>query len=212
MPALDQRGYCVKRTRKLPESDPPLGPEAVAHTAAMLKHWREDVPDDRLGQLIKDAMRSFQRALQIRLVEHSVSFGHWAFLRVLWRADGITQRALSEQAGVMEPTTFAALKTMEHLGYIERRQIEDNRKNVYIHLTDTGRALKEKLVPLAVEINDIAVHGVPPEDVAITRRTLLTIIENLAADELSCAEMARRIPSTRALSGLVAGRQKAKPA
>jgi len=189
-------------------SEAPLGPEAAAQTAAILKHWREDVPDDRLGQLVKDATRSFQRALQIRLVDHAVSFGHWAFLRVLWQGDGITQRALSERAGVMEPTTFAALKAMEQLGYVERRQTEDNRKNIYVHLTATGRALKDKLVPLAVEINEIAVRGVPADDVATTRRTLLSIIENLAADELACADRERRLPSTRELSSIVAGRPK----
>ena len=50
------------------------------------------------------------RALQRRLAEHGVSFGHWTFLRILWERDGLTQRELSDEAGVMEPTTFAALK------------------------------------------------------------------------------------------------------
>ena len=45
-----------------------------------------------------------------------MSFGHWTFLRILWEHDGLTQRALSEEAGVMEPTTFTALKAMERLG------------------------------------------------------------------------------------------------
>lgn len=197
----------MKRNSAAPAKDV-IGLETAAQTAAMLKHWREDVPDDRLGLLVRDAMRSFQRAMQIRLVEHSVSFGHWVFLRVLWQADGITQRTLSERAGVMEPTTFAALKAMEQLGYIERRQLEDNRKNVYIFLTASGKALKEKLVPHAVEINDVAVRGLPPEDVLTTRRTLLAIIENLAADALSCAGSARRVPSTRELSSIVSGKQK----
>lgn len=177
----------------------------MRQTAAILKHWREDVPQDRLGLLVKDAIRSYQRAMQLRLTEHSVSFGHWTFLRVLWQNDGITQRALSEQAGVMEPTTFSALKAMERLGYVTRRQLHNNRKNVYIHLTESGRALKDKLVPLAIEINDLAVAGVPAADVATTRRTLLMIIENLAADEARLASHERRMPSTRNLAGIVAG-------
>ncbi|WP_408206803.1 MarR family transcriptional regulator [Paraburkholderia sediminicola] len=71
------------------------------------------------------------RALQMRLTEHTVSFGHWTLLRILWERDGLTQRELSLQAGVMEPTTFAAMKAMETLGYVERRQMPDN-KNVHV--------------------------------------------------------------------------------
>ena len=87
-------------------------------TQAILRHWREAVPNDRLAHLVRDAAKGLTRALQARLAEHGVSFGQWAFLRILWETDGLTQSELSEQAGVMEPTTFAALKAMEKLGYI----------------------------------------------------------------------------------------------
>src|ERR1700716_4769526 len=87
-------------------------------TQEILHHWREAVPHDRLAHLVKDATRAFVRALQARLAEHDVSFGHWTFLRILWEHDGLTQRELSEQAGVMEPTTFSAIRSMEELGYI----------------------------------------------------------------------------------------------
>ena len=174
-------------------------------TEAVLRHWREAVPNDRIGHLIKDAMRGLQRAMQMRLTEHSVSFGYWTFLRILWQEDGLTQRALSERAGVMEPTTFSALKAMESLGYITRRQLPDNRKNVYVFLTAEGRALKDKLVPLALEVNDVALAGVSAEDLAATRRTLLKIIENLADDEIGAAK-GRRMPSTRELAELVAAK------
>lgn len=187
-------------------------PRAVAVARAKrgaLQNWRESVPDDRLGLLIKDAMRGMYRAMQMRITEHNVSFGHWAFLRILWIEDGLTQRALSERAGVMEPTTFSALKAMEKLGYIERRQMPSNRKNVYIHLTPAGRALKEKLLPLAFEVNERAVSGVAPEDIAATRRTLLAIIDNMVADEAGCNARGRhRMPSTRELAEMVASSRK----
>ena len=50
-------------------------------------------------------------------------FGHWAFLRILWEADGkggLNQKELSTRAGVMEPTTVTAMRAMEALGYINR--------------------------------------------------------------------------------------------
>lgn len=171
-------------------------------TQAILRHWREAVPDDRLAHLVKDATRGLTRALQMRLAEHSVSFGHWTFLRILWENDGVTQRELSERAGLMEPTTFSALKAMERLGYVTRRQQPDSRKKVYVFLTPQGRALREKLVPLAEEVNAIAIDGVAPAQVAAAREMLLTMIGNLARDEAEQLSRERRMPSTRALAAL----------
>ena len=122
------------------------------------------------------------RALQGRLAAHGVSFSHWTFLRILWQRDGLTQRELSEEAGVMEPSTFAAIRGMEQLGYVSRGQLPENRKNVYVRLTPKGRALRQKLEPLAEEVNAIAVRGASAADRQTTRRVLLAIIANLRKD------------------------------
>jgi len=152
-------------------------------TQRILRHWRDAVPDDRMAHLVKDATRALVKALQRRLAARGVSFGHWTFLRILWETDGLTQRDLSREAGVMEPTTFAALRAMEARGYIARRQLAGNRRKVHIFLTAKGKALKRELVPLAEEVNRVAVRGVRTVDRTATRRTLLSVLENLARDE-----------------------------
>jgi len=159
---------------------------------ALPAHWREAVQEDRLAHVVKDATRALVRALSLRLARHDVSFGHWAFLRVLWEHDGLTQRELSDEVGVMEPTTFAAVTAMERAGFVLRERRPENRKNVYVRLTARGRALKRKLVPLAEEVNRIGVAGVPPEHVVTTRAVLVAIIENLARDEARPPEPSRK--------------------
>lgn len=181
--------------------------ERASGTQTILRHWREAVPNDRLAHLVKDATRALVRALSMRLAEHGVSFGHWSFLRILWEGDGLTQRELSEQAGVMEPTTFSALKTMERLGYVARRKLGNDRKKVYVFLTPKGRDLKSRLVPLAEEVNNIAAEGVAAADIATTRAVLLAIIENLARSELM---LDKRMPSTREIARLKTGGRKAR--
>jgi DNA-binding MarR family transcriptional regulator len=177
-------------TRKKPADSAPR------ETAAILRHWHDAVPN----------ARSLVRALQMRLAEHTVSYGHWTFLRILWETDGLTQRELSTQAGVMEPTTFAAVKAMEALGYVERQQMPDNKKNVHVFLTAEGRALKEKLVPLAEEVNEVGAVGLSEHDIKIARKVLLALIENLADDELGSTNPMRRVPSTRELGRIIAER------
>jgi DNA-binding MarR family transcriptional regulator len=93
---------------------------------------------------------------------------------------------------------------MEKLGYITRKQTPDNKKNVYVWLTAKGRGLKQRLEPLAEDVNRIAIQGVPASDIAATRKTLLAIIENLAQEELSSTDQKRRVPSTRAVSRRIA--------
>ena len=186
MPTPSKTIVAPKRSKALARS----GPDAIKKVAAvgdtqrLLRHWREAVPDDRMAHLVKDATRALVRALQTRLAARGVSFGHWTFLRILWESDGLTQRELSREAGVMEPTTFTALKAMESRGYIVRRQLAGNRRKVHIFLTRKGRALRRTLVPLAEVVNRIAVRGVTSADIAATRRTLMTVLVNLARDEL----------------------------
>lgn len=175
-----------------------------SETESILRHWREAVPDDRLAHLVRDAARALVRSLSVRLAEHHVSFGHWSFLRVLWEGDGLTQRELSDRAGVMEPTTFSAIKTMERLGYVVRRHHDGDRKKVYIYLTPKSRLLKGRLVPLAEEVNRVAIEGVAKEHVPITRAVLLSMIENLARDQ---DVLAKPLPSTRVIAKLARRRR-----
>jgi DNA-binding MarR family transcriptional regulator len=170
--------------------------KVAADAQSMLAHWQEALPNDRLAHLVKDVTRAFVRALQVRLAQHGVSFGHWTFLRVLWETDGLTQRELSDQAGVMESTTFAAVRAMEALGYVVRMQKAQSKRKVYIHLTPKGRLLKSKLVPIAEEVNKIGVDGIISADIATTRMTLLAMLENLVRDEIESEHTTRRIPAT----------------
>jgi len=160
-------------------------------TSAILRHWREAVPNDRFAHLVKDATRGLTRALQMRLTEHSVSFGHWTFLRILWEQDGLTQRELSELAGVSEPTTYSALLSMEKMGYITRKKLPGNMRNLSVCLTAKGRALKAVLIPLAEQVNAVAIAGLSAAEVQQFRQTMLRMIANLEADEQDDSGLAR---------------------
>ena len=86
-------------------------------TERLLHHWREVLPHDRLAHLIRDVARLQMRALQHRLAEHDVSFGHWTFLRILWVTEG------------MSPRTIATVRKAL-LGMIENLATEDPYRDV----------------------------------------------------------------------------------
>lgn len=82
----------------------------------------------------------------------------------------------------MESSALAAIRALEELGYVTRERREGNRKNYYVTLTRSGHSLKKKLVPLAEEVNLVAAKGLSEGDLAITRRSLLIMLDNLAGD------------------------------
>jgi MarR family transcriptional regulator, organic hydroperoxide resistance regulator len=169
----------VRKLCKLTSRGKPL--RSGSHRSAIsrpLPQLRIDT-SDRLAHLVKDAGKSLARALQIRLAEHAIAYGHWTFLRILWKQDGISQTELSQLAGVMTPSTCSAMQSMEKLGYIVRRQKKSNRKKIYIYLTPAGRALERKLKPLAIEVNAIATGGLTKLQIADFRNVLINIIEKL---------------------------------
>ena len=156
------------------------------------ERWRDALSDERLAHLVKTAFRETSRALQARLAEHGVQYGHWTLLRVLWQTDGLTQRQLAEQAGVAEPSAFAALNQMEHLGYIARQKVAGNQKQVRVFLTPKGGALRGASVGAAEEVNRIALAGLAPQDIAAARRVLVSLIENLEREAAAERERASR--------------------
>jgi DNA-binding MarR family transcriptional regulator len=121
------------------------------------------------GYLVRDAHRAFQRLLERRIAAYGVTRGQWYFLRVLWTADGLTQRELSARVGMMEPTTAIALRSMERSQLIRRR----------VFLTPKAKRLRNELLTLARGITAAAEVGIAARDLASFRRVIARMTANL---------------------------------
>ena len=137
---------------------------------------------DRAAHLLKLASKTTARAMQDRLAEHAVAYGHWTFLRILWREEGLSVTELSKRASVAKPATVTAIRSMEDLGYVRRRKKGKNQKNIYIDLTADGRALEKILVPLALEVNELAMRGISKANQKIFKEALSSVIRNLESE------------------------------
>ncbi len=123
--------------------------------------------DESLGYQVRELNRAIQRELQARIQPHGATLGAWYFLRVLWEEDGLTQRELATRTGMQEPTAVIALRGMEQAGWIRREPDAKDRRKVAIHLTPSGRALREKLLPEAQTVLDAATQGMAAEERAM---------------------------------------------
>jgi DNA-binding MarR family transcriptional regulator len=138
----------------------------------------------------------------MRLNTEGVTFGQWIFLRILWSHDGLSQRELSDKAHLTEPTAHSALRRMEELGFIVRRNVGSNKRRQHAFLTEKGWDLRDRLEPMAVETNEFAIEGLKDDEVTILRRALSKMIRNLEHDEKVGASRGLKIPSTRSRNGL----------
>src|SRR5262249_42130045 len=125
---------CTARAGQGARMKTPTAPAAETETRRLLRRWQEGRPRDRLAHLVKDTARAFDRALQARLADLDVSIGHWSFLRVLWKTDGLTQRELAREAGVMDSTAFIALRALAARGYVVRRPVAGDRRKKGVFL------------------------------------------------------------------------------
>ena len=109
--------------------------------------------------------------------------GQWYFLRALWDEEGLSQRELSRRVGTTEPTTVSALRLLSRSGMIERIRNPKDRRTINIFLTEKARNMKCELMPVAIEVNDIATSGLSASEFIQLRELLQIVRDNLDTDE-----------------------------
>ncbi len=138
-------------------------------------------PGQSIAYLSRDITRLFSRTLKHRIQPHGILIGQYHFLRVLWEGDGITQRELANQVGMKESTTFTALAGMEAKGLVRRSRHPTDRRKMLVWLTPEGRRLKQVLLPIAKDVNDITADVLSADEIGQLRALLIDLKRALEA-------------------------------
>ncbi len=134
------------------------------------------------AQLITLVSRLVARALAARLTPKGIGYGQLPVLLCLWEEDGLTQKELSQRVRIEAPTMVRTLDRMEREGLVERVRSETDRRQIHIRLTRKGKTLQKSLVPLAGEVNDIALGGIGRKEQGQLNDSLSRLIANLEMD------------------------------
>ena len=147
--------------------------------------WRAGLiphpPKDSPGYQVRITHRAFDRMLAGRLAKFGLKSGYWYYLRVLWINEGLTQKELSDAINVKETTTVTMLKGMERDALVVRKRDDHDRRKICIFLTQKARKLEAALLPIGLEINDIALQSISSKDVKTCLKVLKQMRENLHA-------------------------------
>jgi DNA-binding MarR family transcriptional regulator len=143
---------------------------------------------EAFGFMVRLAYLGLRGMLHDELAAHRLTSGVWYYLWALWEEDGINQRELSERVRIKEASTTVTLRTMERRGLIRRLRNDDDRRSVKIFLTDAGRALQDRVMPIAVRSNQRALDGFSAADVIQMHAYMKRVIDNLGAYATGAAE------------------------
>ena len=127
----------------------------------------------RLTRAVRGAFE--QRVQQTQ----GLTFARARLLTMIGHNEGASQAELACALGIETPTLKRQLDALETQGLAERRPMADDARKHAIFLTEAARI--EPLLSFRVEVEAALIDGIPPEDIATTRRVL--------------AEMAARVES-----------------
>ena len=138
--------------------------------------------DDSIGFLVNRAAIRLKNELwqAFKANGFNITPEQWAVLNCLWEEDGQTQTEIAERILKDRTNLTRMLDVMEREELVERRPHEKDRRSYRIYLTLKGRTLKEKLIPIAMEVNEASIQGLSVKEKKTFMRLINTINRNLA--------------------------------
>lgn len=109
--------------------------------------------EESLGFITNHLARLFARALDRALSRHGVALGQFGLLLVLWEEDGLTQTEIARRLDIEQPTAANTLQRMHRDGLVIFGPHPHNCRQVLVHLTERGRALRAPLTAEARAVN-----------------------------------------------------------
>jgi len=134
---------------------------------------------DSIGYLLAVNARMLQRVMTARLAATGVMHAHWSIMLALWAGDGITQKQLSARVAIEGPTLTRALERMEAEGLVRRKRDRADARQVMVFLTQRSKALREKLLPIAVVEQQRATSGLTD----VERQLLVMLLRKMLGSQ-----------------------------
>jgi len=93
---------------------------------------------------IYSAHLAIQRTYKPLLDEIGITYPQFLLLNVLWEEDHLTVGEIGERLAIESSTLTPLLKRMQAAGFVERTRNPDDERQVFIDVTERGKALEER--------------------------------------------------------------------
>jgi len=114
------------------------------------------------------------------LKAHGLSIDMWRVLAALSNNGGQRQVDLSGMTSIDASTMSRLVSRLVRLGLVTRSRSESSSREVVVALSSKGRALVQRLIPIAVKLEDTASGGLTAKELAVMKTLLSRIYRNFA--------------------------------
>lgn len=158
-----------------PTPSAPITPDTVARMSA------ESLLDleNQLCFAVYSASHAFNRAYKPLLKGLGLTYPQYLVMLVLWEMGAVTVGDIGHRLMLDSGTLTPLLKRMESAGLVDRRRDSEDERQVKIHLTEKGWALREQAVDVPRTL--LCAVGDDLEELASLRRDLHILRTRLEA-------------------------------
>lgn len=119
------------------------------------------------------------KELLTALDDTPLSMGQPKILDYLLEHDGSSQKEIAVGCYIEQPTLTVLLGRMESNGLVERRTKDNNRRTLYVYLTDDGKKYGNRVKEEFAKIEETAFWGLSGNDKVMTEKNIYQIFKNL---------------------------------
>jgi len=102
-------------------------------------------------------------------------------LAVLANDDGQRQIDVAARTSIDVSTLSRVVTRLVKMGLVTRTRSTTNNREVVVRLTPKGATILARVIPHAIALERTAIAGVPAKDLAVVRRSLRRMYQNLAS-------------------------------
>jgi DNA-binding MarR family transcriptional regulator len=128
---------------------------------------------NRVGTIIADQFGAEA------LAPHGLSIAMWRVRAALASAGELRQIDLADLTSIDASTLSRLVTRLAQLGIVTRTRSASSNREVAIKLSAKGDALVGRLIPIARDYETTAIAGLPAQDLAVLKRCLRRVYENM---------------------------------
>ncbi|MBM7095353.1 MarR family transcriptional regulator [Bacillus sp. H-16] len=121
-----------------------------------------------LTSFIKEKLKEFNLAPEQNLI-----------MMLLWEKDGMEQSQLAFHLNKDKTNIARMASSLERKGFIKRLPVEGDRRSLRLCLTEKGKALGDRVIPVAEAFNETVCDGISKEELLELERLLTKMNSNV---------------------------------
>ncbi|MGC7871318.1 MarR family winged helix-turn-helix transcriptional regulator [Desulfosporosinus sp. SYSU MS00001] len=135
--------------------------------------------EDSLGFILNKTNAKLKNKLFQRFNEYNITPEQWSVLNCLWAQEGLTPKELADIIFKDKPNTNRILEKLQMKDLIVRKPHPVDKRAYQIFLTNSGWALRDQLIPKAMQLLEEATMGIENKKAAELIKLLNQIYDNL---------------------------------